>query len=56
MHPAFLDAACHQRQAVTLPGYHAGRPPRNNGRRYPRSFVVGSARRAPRSVERLRCR
>jgi integrase len=35
MHPILLDAAGHQRQPVTLPGYHAGRPPRNKGRRYP---------------------
>jgi site-specific recombinase XerD len=35
MHPAFVDAAGHQRAAVTLPGYHTGRPPRNKGRRYP---------------------
>ena len=25
----------HRRQAVTPPGYHAGRPPRNKGQRYP---------------------
>ncbi len=25
----------HQRQPVTTPGYHAGRPPRNQGQRYP---------------------
>ena len=35
MHLILLDAAGHQRQPVTLPGYHAGRPPRNKGRRYP---------------------
>jgi site-specific recombinase XerD len=35
MHPTLLDAAGHQRAAVTLPGYHTGRPPRNKGRRYP---------------------
>jgi integrase len=35
MHPVLLDAAGHRRQPVTLPGYHAGRPPRNKGRRYP---------------------
>ena len=34
MHP-ILDAAGHRRQPVTLSGYHAGRPPRNKGRRYP---------------------
>ena len=35
MHPTLLNAAGHRRQPVTLPGYHAGRPPRNKGRRYP---------------------
>jgi integrase len=35
MHPILLDAAGHRRQPVTLPGYHAGRPPRNKGRHYP---------------------
>ena len=35
MHLILLDAAGHRRQPVTLPGYHAGRPPRNKGRRYP---------------------
>ena len=34
MHPILLNAAGHRRQPVTLPGYHAGRPPRNKGRRY----------------------
>ncbi len=35
MDPILLDAAGHRRQPVALPGYHAGRPPRNKGRRYP---------------------
>lgn len=35
MHPILLDAAGHRRRPVTVPGYHAGRPPRNQGRRYP---------------------
>ena len=35
MPPTFVGAAGHQRATVTLPGYHAGRPPRNKGRRYP---------------------
>jgi len=34
MHPT-LDAAGHSRAAVTQRGYHAGRPPRNKGRRFP---------------------
>jgi site-specific recombinase XerC len=32
---ATLDAAGRQRSPATLPGYHAGRAPRNKGRRYP---------------------
>lgn len=35
MHPVLLNAAGHRRQPVTFPGYHAGRLPRNKGRRYP---------------------
>jgi site-specific recombinase XerD len=35
MHTTLLNAAGHPRAAVTMPGYHAGRPPRNKGRRYP---------------------
>jgi site-specific recombinase XerD len=30
-----LDAAGHRRAAVTMPGYHRGRPPRNKGEQYP---------------------
>jgi integrase len=30
-----LDAAGRPRSPATLPGFHAGRPPRNKGRRYP---------------------
>ena len=30
-----LDAAGRRRSPATLPGYHAGRPPRNKGRFYP---------------------
>ena len=29
------DAAGRPRSPATLPGYHAGRPPRNKGQRYP---------------------
>jgi site-specific recombinase XerD len=35
MHPTLLNAAGHPRTAVTMPGYHTARPPRNKGRRYP---------------------
>jgi integrase len=30
-----LDAVGRRRSPATLPGYHAGRPPRNKGMRYP---------------------
>src|SRR3954469_21754286 len=30
-----LDAAGRRRSPATLPGFHAGRPPRNKGQRYP---------------------
>jgi hypothetical protein len=33
--PAVLDSAGRRRSAATMPGYHAGRPPRNKGMRYP---------------------
>jgi integrase len=33
--PPLLDAAGRRRSPVTLPGYLAGRPPRNKGLRYP---------------------
>jgi hypothetical protein len=29
-----LDARGYRRATATLPGFHAGRPPRNRGRRY----------------------
>ena len=33
--PAVVDSAGRRRSPATLPGYHAGRPPRNKGMRYP---------------------
>ena len=30
-----LDAAGRRRAPATMPGFHAGRPPRNTGIRYP---------------------
>ena len=30
-----LDAAGRWRSPATMPGFHAGRPPRNKGQRYP---------------------
>ncbi len=35
MQSALYDAAGHRRSAVTTPGFHEGRAPRNKGRRYP---------------------
>ncbi|MGA2165790.1 MAG: tyrosine-type recombinase/integrase [Solirubrobacteraceae bacterium] len=32
---AVLDSAGRRRSPATLPGHHAGRPPRNKGQRYP---------------------
>jgi hypothetical protein len=32
---AVLDSAGRRRSPATLPGFHAGRPPRNKGQRYP---------------------
>ena len=33
--PSLQDAAGRRRSPATMPGYHAGRPPRNKGIRYP---------------------
>ena len=33
--PPLLDAAGRRRSPATLPGFHAGRPPRNKGARFP---------------------
>ena len=35
MHEVLFDAAGRRRSPATMPGFHAGRPPRNKGRRYP---------------------
>lgn len=35
MSQLLLDATGRRRSPATLPGFHAGRPPRNKGRRYP---------------------
>jgi hypothetical protein len=43
---ATLDAAGRQRSPATLPGYHAGRAPRNKGRKYPAAHQ-GSRRWSP---------
>ena len=47
-----LDAAGRRRSPATLPGYHAGRPPRNKGIRYPADpptveEIVAAMRHAP---------
>jgi hypothetical protein len=33
--PALVDVAGRRRSPATLPGYHAGRSPRNKGQLYP---------------------
>jgi hypothetical protein len=33
--PAVLDSAGRRRSPASMPGYPAGRPPRNKGMRYP---------------------
>ena len=35
MSEMLLDRAGRRRSPATLPGFHAGRPPRNKGLRYP---------------------
>ena len=35
MSELMLDAAGRRRSPATMPGFHAGRPPRNKGHRYP---------------------
>jgi len=35
MGEVLLDAAGRRRSPATMPGFHAGSPPRNKGRRYP---------------------
>ena len=35
MESVLLDVAGHRRSPATMPGYHAGRPPRNKGAQYP---------------------
>jgi hypothetical protein len=35
MPKVLLDAAGRPRSPATMPGFHAGRPPRNKGCRYP---------------------
>ena len=50
--PTALDAAGRRRSPATLPGYHAGRPPRNKGQLYPADpptieEIIAVMRRAP---------
>src|SRR5215204_1486124 len=50
--PAVLDAAGRRRSPATMPGYHAGRPPRNKGQLYPADpptveEIIAVMRRAP---------
>jgi hypothetical protein len=46
MSKVLLDAAGRRRSPATMPGFHAGRPPRNKGRRYP-ADPPASARSSP---------
>jgi site-specific recombinase XerD len=61
MSKVVLDAAGRPRSPATMPGFHAGRPPRNKGRRYPAdpptiAEIVAVMRRAgdDRHAQRLR--
>jgi hypothetical protein len=52
-----LDAAGRRRSPATMPGYHAGCPPRNKGIRYPAdpptvASVPAADRRRPRGTPR----
>jgi hypothetical protein len=40
-----LDSAGRPRSPATMPGYHAGRPPRNKGMRYPAEPAGGGGER-----------
>ena len=56
-----FDAAGRRRSPATMPGFHAGRPPRNRGRRYPADppnveEIVAVMREAGVSVYGLRLR
>src|SRR5213593_1681802 len=58
---ALQDAAGRRRSAATLPGYHAGRPPRNKGLRYPADppsveEIVAVMRQAGTTTQGLRAR
>src|SRR2546421_9314906 len=58
---ALQDAAGRRRSSATLPGYHAGRPPRNKGLRYPADppsveEIVAVMRQAGTSTQGLRVR
>src|SRR3954454_19230543 len=56
-----LDAAGRRRSPATMPGYHAGRPPRNKGLRYPADppsveEIVAVMRQAGTTTQGLRAR
>src|SRR5205823_11711530 len=58
---ALHDAAGRRRSPATMPGYHAGRPPRNKGLRYPADppsveEIVAVMRQAGTSTQGLRAR
>jgi hypothetical protein len=55
-----LDSAGRRRSPATMPGYHAGRPPRNKGMRYPADpptveEIVAVMRHAPKTVTAGAC-
>ena len=58
---ALHDAAGRRRSPATMPGYHAGRPPRNKGLRYPADppsveEIVAVMRQAGTTTQGLRAR
>jgi hypothetical protein len=54
MSELLLDAAGRRRSPATLPEFHAGRPPRNKGMRYPADDRGDRHRDAPRRRRRSR--
>jgi hypothetical protein len=57
---SMLDSAGRRRSPATLPAYHAGRPPRNKGMRYPADppaveEIVASCATPPMSVTAGAC-
>ena len=60
MSELLLDAAGRRRSPATMPAFHAGRPPRNKGMRYPANpppieEIVDVMRRAARPATAAGC-